>query len=150
MPLPLPPSIVDGRDSSKLLAAFLFSASNLACNFLSTGSFNGPTLDRWTTLAPSPSLTKHEYHPTQSNNKLNCGNLKKCYTNLEGRPSGSTFVVSSSVPLVMLLTHSSALHISDIKHQKQEKRKPLYPLSFTREGKEAKFTNFSALSNLTI
>lgn len=45
-------------DSLAILAAFLFSAPNLACNFLATGSFEGPTLDWRETFAPRPSLQR--------------------------------------------------------------------------------------------
>ena len=45
-------------DSLAILAAFLFSASNLAFNFLSTGSFEGPTLVCREIFAPRPSLQR--------------------------------------------------------------------------------------------
>lgn len=53
------PFLADGVESSALLAAFLLPAFNLACNFLSTGSFKGPILDWRETFAPSPSLQNH-------------------------------------------------------------------------------------------
>jgi hypothetical protein len=51
-------SLATAVDSLAILAAFLFSASNLACNFLSTGSFEGPTLVCRETFAPKPSLQR--------------------------------------------------------------------------------------------
>jgi hypothetical protein len=45
-------------DTSALLVAFLFPTFNLASSFLSIGSFEGPTLARRETFAPSPSLQK--------------------------------------------------------------------------------------------
>lgn len=54
------PSLVEGVDSSAILAAFLFSTFNLICNFLSTGSFEGPIFYWHETFVPSPSLRQHE------------------------------------------------------------------------------------------
>jgi len=46
-------------ESSIILAALLFPASNLAYNLLSTGSFDSLALEwRGTSFAPSPSLKK--------------------------------------------------------------------------------------------
>ena len=64
------PSLIEGVDSSAVLAAFLFPAFKLTCNFLSTGSFEGPIFDWRETFAPSPSLRQHEesysQHPTMT------------------------------------------------------------------------------------
>lgn len=67
------PSLVEGVDSSAILAAFLFPTFNLICNFLSTGSFEAPIFYWHETFAPSPSLRQHEecyYQHPMMNKKI--------------------------------------------------------------------------------
>lgn len=103
------PPLAEATESSAFLAAFLFPASNLACNFFSTGSFDGPNLDWRATFAPSPSLQNHRKQlTTKQQNKDHGGQCKDGNIHLEGRPSDSTCVGQSFTPLLMLLTHCSA------------------------------------------